>query len=186
MNKLELKEIILEEKNMYVRSNYYSKKFAHQKRYMIWKYLSYFRKAQYYKEKVENEFGLKKLYARIKYKLYVRQKNIYGEKCGVEIANDCKLGRRLDIWHGGVVINADIGDDCIIRGNNVLGNKGLVKFDGMPTLGNGVDVGVGAVLLGNLLIADRCEIGANAVVTKSFTEPGTIIVGVPGRILERK
>lgn len=186
MKKVELNEIISEEKNMYIKSDYYTQKFSHQKRYMIWKYLSCFRTAQYYKEEIQCTTGLKKLCVRILYRLYIRKKNIMGEKCGVEIANNCKLGRRLDIWHGGVVINADLGDDCVIRGNNVLGNKGLLKSNGKPTLGNGVDVGVGSVIIGKIEIADYCEVGANAVVTKSFTEPRTIIVGVPGRVLERK
>ena len=186
MNRAELIEIISEEKSMYIKSNYYTQKFSHQKRYMLWKYLSLFRTAQYYKEEIENTQGVRKLCARILYRLYIRQKNIYGEKCGVEIANNCKLGRRLDIWHGGVVINADLGDDCIIRGNNILGNKGLIKSNGKPILGNGIDMGAGAVVIGHVEIADNCEIGANAMVNKSFAEPGSIIVGIPGRVLERK
>lgn len=184
MTKQELKQIIAEEKAMYIRSNYTFQRFVHQKRYMIWRYLAWFRWAQYYKEQIVAAPGLRKLYARLAYRFVLRRKNICGEKCGVEIANNCRIGRRLDIWHGGVVINAQLGDDCIVRGNNVLGNKGLIKSNGRPNVGNGVDIGVGAVIIGNVRIADRCEIGANAVVTKDFLEPGSIIVGIPGRVLQ--
>lgn len=182
----ELESIIAEEKNMYIKSKCSFQRFTHQKRYMIWEYLKYFRKTQFYRDQIKVTSGVNNILVRITYRLVARKKNILGEKCGVEIANNCTIGRRLDIWHGGVVINADLGDDCIIRGNNVLGNKGLIKYDGEPTIGNKVDIGVGAVIIGNVKIADGCEIGANAVVTKSFTEPGSVIVGIPGRILERR
>lgn len=185
MDKKELKEIILEERDIYIRSNYQYQKFTRGKRYMIWKLLSYFRKSQYYKELLGKSSGISKIYAKIAHRICVRKKNIYSEKTGIEIANGCKLGRRLRLWHGGVVINANLGDDCLIHGNNILGNKGVYPFDQTPTLGNHVDVGVGAVIIGKIDIADNCRIGANAVVTKSFTTPGSVIVGVPGRLLEK-
>ena len=37
----------------------------------------------------------------------------------------------------------------------------------------------------NEIIADGCIIGANAVVTKSFCEPNTVIVGVPAKALKK-
>lgn len=185
MNKKELNEIIQEERDIYIRANFLFQKFTHSKRYMIWKMLSYFRKAQYYKEILIRSSGLSKIHAKIVYRIYLRKKNIYSEKTDIEIANGSKIGRRIRMWHGGIVINADLGDDCMIHGNNILGNKGVYPFDQTPKLGNNVDIGVGAVIIGNINIADNCCVGANAVVTKSFTTPGSIIVGVPGRLLEK-
>ncbi|MBT0889312.1 hypothetical protein KJR38_03095 [Streptococcus lutetiensis] len=51
----------------------------------------------------------------------------------------------------------------------------------MPVIGNNVDIGVGAKIIGNVTIADGIKIGANAVVNKSFYEEGITIVGVPAR-----
>lgn len=184
MNKQELKEIIAEEKAMYNKSNYLSRKFEHQKRYMIWRYLYWFRWTQYYKEQISAASGLGKVYAKIAYRVALRRKNICGEKCGVEITNNSRLGRKLSIWHSGVVIDAQVGDNVSIRGNCVLGSKDLACTSGRPVIGDGVEIGFGAVVIGNVTIADGCVIGANAVVTKDFPEPGSVIVGVPARKLK--
>lgn len=48
-------------------------------------------------------------------------------------------------------------------------------------LGKNVDLGIGAKIIGGVTIADNIKIGANAVVTKSFTEPGITIAGVPAK-----
>ncbi|MEO2239495.1 hypothetical protein ABE547_09815 [Dorea sp. YH-dor226] len=179
----EVKQIISEERKMYVNDRYLFMKWSHQKRYLIWKCLSCFRMAQYWKAVIkDSDVGLaKRLYAKLAYRHYFRQRNIYSERSGVEIANHCVLGRRLDIWHGSVVISGSLGDDCVIHGNNVIGNKGNGD-DGIPVLGNGVDLGVGAVVIGNIHIADQCIIGANAVVIKDFEEVGSLIVGVPAQM----
>ena len=185
MTKDELKEIIEEEKSIYIRNKYSYCKYTHSKLYMIWRLLVSYRKSQFYKEELKKAKGISKVICKLKLRYYTRHKNISMEKTGIEIANGCKLGRRLRLWHGGVVINAHLGDDCLIHGNNILGNKGVYPFDQIPTLGNNVDVGVGAVIIGKIHIADNCRIGANAVVTKSFETPGSVIVGIPGKILEK-
>ena len=185
MTKEELQEIIQEEKKIYIRTKYRDQGYSRSRLYTIWKFLSYYRKTQYYRDQIELGTGINRIVARIKSKVYTRRKNIYSERCNIEIANGCRIGRRLHMWHGGVVINAHLGDDCLIHGNNVLGNKGVYPFDQLPTLGNHVDVGVGAVVIGKIEIADDCRIGANAVVTKSFTTPGSVIIGIPGRLLEK-
>lgn len=184
MTKQELKEIIAEEKAMYIKSNYSFQRFVHQKRYMIWRYLSCFRWAQYYREQASAASGPGRLYAKLAYRVMLRRKNIYGEKCGVEISNSSSFGRRLSIWHSGVVIDARLGDDVSIRGNVVLGSRDLHCTSGRPVIGSGVEIGVGAVIIGGITIADRCIIGANAVVNKDFPEPGSVIVGVPARKLK--
>lgn len=176
----EVKAIIEEERQLYVPEQYCHMKHSHQKRYLIWKTLACFRLAQYWKlQACEKSSGvLNRLYAKLAYRYYFRQRNLYSEKSHVEIASHCTLGRRLNIWHGGVVLSGQVGDDCVIHGNNVLGSKG--DTGGLtPTLGDRVDVGVGAVVIGGVQVADDCVIGANAVVNKSFLEAGSLIVGVP-------
>ena len=184
MNRRELREIIAEEKAMYNKSNYIVRKFEHQKRYMIWRYLYWFRWSQYYNEQIKAASGFRKLFAKVICHYAMRRKNICGEKCGVEITNSSKLGRRLSIWHSGVVIDGVVGNDVSIRGNCVLGSKDLKCTSGRPVIGNGAEIGFGAAVFGNVTVADRCIIGANAVVTKDFHEPGSVIAGVPARKLK--
>ena len=179
----EVKQIIEEERQLYIPAQYHLMKVSHQKRYLIWKTLAGFRMAQYWKAEMLNKKAgtLKRLYAKLAYRYYFRQRNIFSEKSGVEIANHSTLGRRTDIWHGGVVISGHLGDDCVIHGNNVIGSKGKPGGD-IPTLGNHVDLGAGAVIIGGVHVSDGCQIGANAVVNKDFNEPQSLIVGIPAHV----
>lgn len=185
MTIMELQEILQEEKRLYLGENVNQikpKKKSHHKRYIIWKYLYYFRCCQYW-HNVRQENKLSRMdrhLAKIKYRYYDKKRNIYSEKSGVEIGIDCKISKNCDIWHSGVIINGNIGENCLFHGNNVIGNKGKNHENENPTLGNNVDIGAGAVIIGKLEIADECIIGAGSVVTKSFIEKGTVIVGVPG------
>lgn len=186
MNTVDFKKLLLGEKTLYLGNNLNSikqmKKCRH-KRYYIWKYLYYFRLCQFnIATRTDNNAGrLEKKIAKYKYRCYNKKRNKYSYKSGVEIGINCNIGKNCDIWHSGVVINADIGDNCVFHGNNILGNKGKGKESLNPKLGNNVDVGAGAVIIGDVRIADDSVIGAGAVVTKSFEEPGSIIVGVPGK-----
>lgn len=104
--------------------------------------------------------------------------------CGVTIGVSAKIGRRLTIEHsGGIVVhgNAVIGDDCVIRQGVTIGNRRLNAPMDAPILGNRVNVGAGAKILGNVKIGDDAQIGANAVVL-SDVPPGAIAAGVPARL----
>lgn len=179
----EVKSIIEEERQLYVPEQYSRMKKSHQKRYLIWKTLASFRMCQYWREqRLRKNLGKLEWYiAKMALRYYFRQRNIYTEKSGVEISNLSVLGRRLDIWHGGVVISGHLGDDCVIHGNNVIGNKGYGNTE-IPMLGDRVDIGAGAVVIGGIHVADDCIIGANAVVNKDFTEAGSLIVGIPAYV----
>jgi serine O-acetyltransferase len=48
-------------------------------------------------------------------------------------------------------------------------------------LGNNIYIGPGAKIFGKIRLADGIAIGANAVVNRSFDEPGITIAGVPAR-----
>jgi len=106
---------------------------------------------------------------------------------GITIGVSAKIGRRLVIEHsGGIVVhgNAELGDDCIIRQGVTIGNRRLDDPFGAPVLGNRVNVGAGAKILGRIVIGDDAEIGANAVVICDVPA-GAIRVGIPARILNR-
>ena len=83
MNKQELNEIIAEERAMYVKTNMAFWRFVHQKRYMIWRYLCWFRRAQYYQRArtKDNKYPcVEKLFREIgpKYKARNAEKNCAG------------------------------------------------------------------------------------------------------------
>jgi serine O-acetyltransferase len=106
---------------------------------------------------------------------------------GIELPCEAKLGRRFRIDHfGGIVISGDavFGDDCVIRNGVTVGLKNT-GFRGSPILGNRVDIGAGAKILGAIQIGDDVVIGANAVVLIDVVS-NSIAVGVPARILPRK
>jgi serine O-acetyltransferase len=106
---------------------------------------------------------------------------------GMELPCEAVVGRRFVIEHiGGIVVSGDarLGDDCVIRNGVTIGlrNRGV---RGSPQLGNRVDIGAGAKLIGPIHIGDDCAIGANAVVLCDVP-PRSIAVGVPAQIRPRK
>lgn len=105
---------------------------------------------------------------------------------GVEIGMHAQIGRRLRIEHwGGIVIHGRtvIGDDCLIRHGVTFGNRGGDPL-AAPRVGNGVEIGAGAKILGAIHIGDKAIIGANAVVI-SDVPAGALAVGVPAKIKRR-
>jgi len=105
---------------------------------------------------------------------------------GIEIHPGAKIGRRFFIDHGmGVVIGetAEIGDDVLLYQGVVLGGTTLEKKKRHPTIGNGVVIGCGAVVLGAITVGDEVRIGSGSVVTRPVP-PGTTVVGIPGRVVE--
>lgn len=111
--------------------------------------------------------------------IYEGKKNRLGRELGIEIYPNC-FGKGLSIWHaGGIVVNPAVraGENCTLHGGNCIGNKGAVNVN--PVLGDNVDIGYGASIIGGVYIADNTTIGTNAVVVKSVNEPGKTVVGVP-------
>lgn len=81
---------------------------------------------------------------------------------------------------------AVIGENCRIFQNVTIGAKWPADHspDGVPTIGDNVQIGAGAVLIGKIHIGNNCIVGANAVVTKDVPD-NSIAVGVPARIKSR-
>jgi len=106
---------------------------------------------------------------------------------GIEIHPGAEVGKRLFIDHGmGVVVGETtiIGDEVTIYQGVTLGGTGKEKGKRHPTIGNGVVIGAGARVLGNIHIGDNCRIGAGSVVLRSVASDSTV-VGVPGHIVLR-
>lgn len=144
------------------------------------KFLFYLRMQEYYINTANGNKlkGLLNLY-------YERKKNRLGLKLGIEIGPNC-FGKGLNLYHAGsIIINpaVRVGKNCSLHGANCIGNNGITPD--VPTLGDNVDVGYGAVIIGNVKIADNIKIGANAVVNRSFGEPGCTIAGAPAVVVKR-
>ncbi len=107
---------------------------------------------------------------------------------GIEIHPAAQIGRRLFIDHGmGVVIGETtiVGDDVTLYQGVTLGGTGKEHGKRHPTIEDGVVVGGGAKILGNITVGKNCRIGAGSVVLRSVPEDSTV-VGVPGHIIFRE
>lgn len=112
---------------------------------------------------------------------YERRKNILGERLGIEIDINC-FDSGLTIYHGGgIVVNpeARIGKNCRLHGGNCIGNSG--KTQDTPVLGNDVDLGFGACVIGGVQLANQVVVGCGAVVVKDCHREGAVLVGMPAR-----
>ncbi len=102
-------------------------------------------------------------------------------KYGVDIPSATKLGKGFHIAHmGGIVINHEtvIGDYVSIRTGVCIGAK-----DGKaPVIGNNVDIGVNATIIGGITIGDGAKIGAGAIVVDDVPA-GAVAVSAKARVL---
>lgn len=100
---------------------------------------------------------------------------------GIEIPWQTRVGPRLTIYHGiGIVINpyARIGADVSLRHGVTIGNR--VTDEDAPTVGDKVNVGANASILGEITVGDEAVIGAHALVLRSVKR-GVTVVGNPAR-----
>ena len=177
--KKDLKEYLDYEKKLYPNTT--ADILTNDQRTYNWKYIKYLRKCEYYYNNRK-----KSLFAKVMYVWYRRKKNTLGSRIGVEIWEN-SFGKGLVIHHNGsIVVNREcrVGENCELHGDNCLGNAGFGA--NVPTIGNNVNIGVGAKVIGKITLADDIKIGANAVVNKSFYEQGITLVGVPAHKVERK
>ncbi|GAA1343191.1 hypothetical protein GCM10009594_17540 [Kocuria palustris] len=106
---------------------------------------------------------------------------------GVEIHPGATIGHRFFIDHGmGIVIGetAEIGDDVMLYQGVTLGGTSLAKVKRHPTIGDGVTVGAGAKVLGDIEIGSGSAVGANSVVVKDVPKD-SVVTGIPGKARAR-
>ncbi|XP_042064615.1 serine acetyltransferase 1, chloroplastic-like [Salvia splendens] len=114
--------------------------------------------------------------------------NRVSEVFAVDIHPGARIGRGILLDHAtGVVIGetAVIGDNVSILHNVTLGGTGKVSGDRHPKIGNGVLIGAGTCVLGNVRIEDGAKIGAGSVVLKQVPAR-TTAVGNPARLIGGK
>jgi serine O-acetyltransferase len=106
---------------------------------------------------------------------------------GIDLPCEVQIGRRLTIEHfGDIIISGDtvIGDDVVIRNGVTIGLR-RTGIAGAPIIGDRVDIGAGAKILGTIRIGNDVAIGANAVVLQDVPD-NSLAVGVPAIIKTRK
>ncbi len=109
--------------------------------------------------------------------------NRASEKFGVDINPAARIGSGIMLDHAtGFVMGetAIVGDDCSILQGVTLGGTGKANEDRHPKVGNGVLIGAGACVLGNIKIGDNAKIAAGSVVLKPVPSQCTV-AGVPAK-----
>lgn len=96
--------------------------------------------------------------------------------------NKTWIGGGVNIDHPyGTFLNAIcIGENFTCRHNATLG----CNHGGRPIVGNNVELGCGACILGNVKVGNNVKVGANCVITKNVPDNCTV-VGCPAYIVKQ-
>src|ERR1700733_401194 len=105
---------------------------------------------------------------------------------GISLPKSCVIGKGLRIWHfGGVFINGEavLGENCTLRHGVTIGNRD--EGGRSPIIGDNVELGAYAQILGGVRIGSDCRIGAMALVLTDIPA-GSTAVGQPEHIVTRQ
>ena len=103
-----------------------------------------------------------------------------------DIARNAQIDGGLYLPHPvGVVVGerAIIGRNCILHQGVTLGDRGECHGGSDPQLGDYIEVGTGAKILGAVQLGDYVRVGANAVVLKDV-EPYSVVGGIPAKVIK--
>lgn len=103
----------------------------------------------------------------------------------VDIHPAARIGKGVMLDHAtGFVVGetAEIGDHCSILHSVTLGGTGKADEDRHPKIGNGVLIGTGAKILGNISVGDCSRVAAGSVVLKDVP-PRVTVAGVPAKVV---
>lgn len=173
-----LKEYLTEERSLYIDGGFLKEgrmRLSQNPSWLIWHYQKMLRLTEYHWNQKH----------RLRYFWYQRKKNREGKGLGITISPNT-VGKGLLIYHYGSIViheNARVGENCRLHGENCIGNKGDGSDGSAPVIGKNCEFGIGAKVLGGITLCDSVVVGANAVITKSVTEKGTVVAGVPGRVV---
>ena len=141
---------------------------------LIIKYLKYLRKEEYY---TNNGRSILRFY-------YMYKKRKLGLKLGFSIPANV-FGAGLSLPHTGTIVvskYAKIGDNCRLHVCTNIGASAGKR--GAPIIGNNCYIGPGAILFGEISIADNTTIAANATVNKSCSEVNVVLAGTPAKVVK--
>ncbi|WVY89148.1 hypothetical protein V8G54_034662 [Vigna mungo] len=120
--------------------------------------------------------------------LAVMIQNRVSEVFAVDIHPGAKIGSGILLDHAtGIVVGetAVIGNNVSILHSVTLGGTGKVSGDRHPKIGDGVLIGAGTCILGNIKVGEGAKIGAGSVVIKDVP-PRTTVVGNPAKLVGGK
>ena len=107
------------------------------------------------------------------------------EVFGVDIHPAARVGRGIMIDHAHSIVigeTAVVGDDVSMLHSVTLGGTGKEEEDRHPKIGDGVLIGAGASVLGNIKVGNCSRIAAGSVVLQEVP-PCKTVAGVPARIV---
>lgn len=107
------------------------------------------------------------------------------EAFGVDIHPAARVGRGIMIDHAHSIVigeTAVVGDNVSMLHSVTLGGTGKEDGDRHPKIGNGVLIGAGAKVLGNITVGHCSRIAAGSVVLHDIP-PCKTVAGVPARIV---
>ncbi|MBQ1203145.1 MAG: serine O-acetyltransferase, partial [Loktanella sp.] len=107
------------------------------------------------------------------------------EVFGVDIHPAAKIGKGIMIDHAHSIVvgeTAVVGDNVSMLHSVTLGGTGKEDDDRHPKIGNGVLIGAGAKVLGNIKVGHCSRIAAGSVVLDDVP-PMKTVAGVPARIV---
>lgn len=117
--------------------------------------------------------------------LFLQSRN--SETFGVDIHPAAQIGKGVMFDHAtGIVIGetAVVEDNVSILQSVTLGGTGHESGDRHPKVRQGVLVGAGVKILGNIEIGEGSKVGAGSVVLSSVP-PHVTVVGVPAKVVGR-
>ena len=103
----------------------------------------------------------------------------------IDIHPAAKIGRGIMIDHAHSIVigeTAVVGDDVSMLHSVTLGGTGKEHDDRHPKVGNGVLIGAGASILGNIKIGSCSRIAAGSVVLSDVPKNRTV-AGVPAKVV---
>ncbi len=104
---------------------------------------------------------------------------------GIEISYKASIGPGLKLYHGvGLVVHEStvMGKNCTLRQCTTIGNR--KGADDVPVIGDDVEIGCNAVVIGTITIGSGAKIGAGSVVIADVA-PGVSVAGNPARPVGR-
>lgn len=124
------------------------------------------------------------LFKKLKLQLYWLLFRLVETLTGISLPKGAVIGPGLRIWHfGNIFINSGsiIGRNCTLRQGVTIGNR--YENGPLPVIGNNVEIGAYAQILGGVKIGDNVKIGAMSVVLSDIPS-GATAVGIPAKIVK--
>lgn len=179
--KKELKEYIEADRSRYrLRKNVLLYYLTGDESYGVLRFLKRLRKTEYYYNNLNRRNPVSLLRFGFSFFLYRRLQLKY--KLFVPL-NVVDKGLYIPHRWGGITINAlKVGKNFTINCGCILGKKNT--NDNRPTVGDNVEICIGAKVIGKVYIGDNAIVAPNSVVIKDVS-PGDVVSGVPAKSIKK-